>query len=87
MRLKSTCLIALALIVCTMMAQAREYSPKFYCGVVGTSVEDAKRLLMTQYQIDEPEAHRRMQQYAMRHGIKMTEYAAILLQNSEGTEV
>ncbi len=34
MRLKSTCLIALALIVCTMMAQAREYSPKFYCGVV-----------------------------------------------------
>jgi response regulator NasT len=50
-------------------------------------VEDAKRLLMTQYQIDEPEAHRRMQQYAMRHGIKMTEYAAILLQNSEGTEV
>ena len=43
-------------------------------------VEDAKRLLMTQYQIDEPEAHRRMQQYAMRHGIKMTDYAAQLLQ-------
>ena len=50
-------------------------------------VEDAKRLLMNQYEISEPEAHRRMQQYAMRHGIKMTEYAAILLQNSEGTEV
>ena len=43
-------------------------------------VEDAKRLLMDQYQIDEPEAHRRMQQYAMRHGIKMTDYAAQLLQ-------
>lgn len=43
-------------------------------------VEDAKHLLMTQYQIDEPEAHRRMQQYAMRHGIKMTDYAAQLLQ-------
>ena len=43
-------------------------------------VEDAKRLLMAQYQIDEPEAHRRMQQYAMRHGIKMTDYAQLLLQ-------
>ena len=43
-------------------------------------VEDAKRLLMAQYRIDEPEDHRRMQQYAMRHGIKMTDYAAELLQ-------
>jgi len=43
-------------------------------------VEDAKRLLMEQYQIDEPEAHRRMQRYAMRHGMKMTDYAAQLLQ-------
>jgi len=43
-------------------------------------VEDAKRLLMNQYEIGEPEAHRRMQQYAMRHGIKMTDYAAQLLQ-------
>lgn len=43
-------------------------------------VEEAKRQLMTQYQIDEPEAHRRMQQYAMRHGIKMTDYAVQLLQ-------
>ena len=43
-------------------------------------VEDAKRLLMNQYEIDEPEAHRRMQQYAMRHGIKMTDYAQLLLQ-------
>ena len=43
-------------------------------------VEDAKRLLMVRCQIDEPEAHRRMQQYAMRHGIKMTDYAQLLLQ-------
>ena len=43
-------------------------------------VEDAKHLLMDQFEIDEPEAHRRMQQYAMRHGIKMTEYAQLLLQ-------
>ena len=50
-------------------------------------VEQAKFLLMRTCGIDEPEAHRRMQQYAMRHGIKMTDYAAILLRNSEGTEV
>ena len=43
-------------------------------------VADAKRLLMRDYGIDEPEAHRRMQQYAMRHGVKMTDYAAQLLQ-------
>ena len=43
-------------------------------------VEDAKRLLMNRYRIDEPEAHRRMQQYAMRHNMKMTDYAAQLLQ-------
>ena len=49
-------------------------------------VENAKRLLMQKYGIDEPEAHRRMQQYAMKHSLKMTDYAAMLLQNSEGTE-
>ena len=43
-------------------------------------VEDAKRLLMDKYRIDEPEAHRRMQRYAMRHNMKMTDYAAQLLQ-------
>ena len=43
-------------------------------------VEEAKRLLMDRYRIDEPEAHRRMQQYAMRHNMKMTDYAAQLLQ-------
>lgn len=49
-------------------------------------VERAKALMMARESIAEPEAHRRMQQYAMRHGIKMTEYAALLLRNSEGTE-
>ena len=43
-------------------------------------VEQAKLLLMRECDIDEPEAHRRMQQYAMRHGIKMTDYAQLLLQ-------
>ena len=43
-------------------------------------VEQAKRLLMRTWGIDEPEAHRRMQQYAMRHGVKMTEYALRIIQ-------
>ncbi len=50
-------------------------------------VEDAKGLLMRELGIGEPEAHRRMQLYAMRHHMKMTDYAAMLLQRSEGTEV
>ncbi len=43
-------------------------------------VEEAKRLLMRANGIDEPEAHRRMQQYAMRHNMKMTEYALRIIQ-------
>jgi response regulator NasT len=43
-------------------------------------VKQAKFLLMRTWGIDEPEAHRRMQQYAMRHGIKMTEYALRIIQ-------
>ena len=43
-------------------------------------VERAKALLMKKNHLSEPEAHRRMQQYAMRHGMKMTEYALALLQ-------
>ena len=43
-------------------------------------VDEAKRLLMREQGISEPEAHRQMQKYAMRQSIKMTEYAAQLLQ-------
>jgi len=43
-------------------------------------VEEAKRLLMREYGIDEPEAHRLMQVYVMRHNMRMTDYAAQLLQ-------
>ena len=43
-------------------------------------VEDAKRLLMRREGIDEPTAHRHIQAYAMRHNMKMTDYAAQLLQ-------
>ena len=42
-------------------------------------VEQAKKLLMKQQGITEPEAHRAMQQYAMNHGIKMIEYAEQVL--------
>lgn len=52
-----------------------------------TLVEAAKALLMRRDGITEPEAHRQIQLYAMRHSMKMTDYAARLLQDSEGTEV
>ena len=45
-----------------------------------TLVEEAKRLLMRREGIDEPTAHRHIQVYAMRHNMKMTDYAAQLLQ-------
>ena len=47
-------------------------------------VEQAKRLLMDRYHIDEPTAHRRMQQYAMKHNLKMTDYARALLTAPDG---
>jgi len=43
-------------------------------------VERAKALIMKERGIPEPEAHRAMQQYCMRHGMRMTEYAERLLQ-------
>ena len=43
-------------------------------------VERAKALLMQTDSITEAEAHRRMQRYAMTHGIKMKDYAIQLLQ-------
>ena len=45
------------------------------------TVEQAKMLLMRTRHLTEPEAHRTIQQYAMDHGMKMTEYAAQLLQS------
>ncbi len=45
-------------------------------------VEQAKQLIMRQYGITEPEAHRELQQYAMRHGMKMTDYAAQIVNMS-----
>ena len=45
-------------------------------------VEQAKELLMARDGITEPEAHRAMQQYAMRHGMKMADYARQILETS-----
>ena len=49
-------------------------------------VEQAKELLMAREGITEPEAHRAMQQYAMRHGMKMADYARQIIQTSMRTE-
>ena len=50
------------------------------------TVERAKAVLMKQKGLTEPEAHRAMQQYAMNHGMKMTEFAARILKSADGTE-
>ena len=50
------------------------------------TVENAKRLLMEQRGLTEPEAHRALQQYAMNHGMKMAEYAEEILRSSAKTE-
>ena len=62
-----------------MLAQMHSMHLPKRSGVDRTIVEEAKRLLMREYGIDEPEAHRRMQRYAMRHGISMVDYASQLL--------
>ena len=49
-------------------------------------VERAKRLLMEQHGFSEPEAHRAIQQYSMKHGMKMAEYAAQIIGLSKGKD-
>ncbi len=49
-------------------------------------VERAKKLLMKQKGITEPEAHRMLQQYAMNHGVRMADQAASILEASRETE-
>ncbi len=46
------------------------------------TVEAAKRILMKREGIPEGVAHRKMQQYAMNHGMKMSEYAAQILSSA-----
>ena len=49
-------------------------------------VEQAKELLMRKTRYSEPEAHRAIQQYAMRHGVKMADYAKEIVAASRRTE-
>jgi len=50
-------------------------------------VEKAKRLMMRREGLSEAEAHRMLQRYAMNHGMKMTDYAAKILEmHGSGTE-
>ena len=46
-------------------------------------VERVKALLMKEKGLTEPEAHHAMQQYAMNHGMKMTEFAARILESKK----
>ena len=50
-------------------------------------VEQAKEVLMRRHGVTEPEAHRALQQYAMNHGMKMADYAAMILNSSKETEM
>ena len=52
-------------------------------GLQMDEIEKARLSESLRYQIDEPEAHRRLQRSAMRHGMKMADCAALVLQSSE----
>ena len=65
-----------------MLAQLHQMSLPKRTGTEKQTVEQAKKLLMQKHGITEPEAHRALQRYAMRHGMKMAEYAAQILKES-----
>ena len=46
------------------------------------TVEEAKKILMAQQGLSEPEAHHMLQKYAMDHGVKMADYAANIIRQS-----
>ena len=51
-------------------------------GTEKETVEKAKQLLMQREGMTETQAHRHMQRYAMDHGIRMADYAALILHTS-----
>ena len=65
-----------------MLAQMQKMQMPRREGRDKETVEQAKRLLMEQKGLTEPEAHRAIQQYAMRHGMKMADYAREILETS-----
>ena len=69
-----------------MLAQLHQMKLPKRSGDEKEIVERAKEILMRKTRCSEPEAHRAMQQYAMRHGIKMADYAKQIIQTSMRTE-
>jgi response regulator NasT len=69
-----------------MLSQLHRMRLPKRAGTEKETVEQAKKMLMKQHGITEPEAHRAMQQYAMNHGMKMADYAEQILHTSKETE-
>lgn len=69
-----------------MLSQLHQMRLPKRAGTEKEAVDQAKRLLMKQHGITEPEAHRALQQYAMNHGVKMADYAAQILRASRETD-
>lgn len=69
-----------------MLSQLHQMRLPRRMGSAKETVEEAKRLLMQEHQLTEPEAHRFIQQYAMNHGLKMADYAAQIIRTSKRTE-
>lgn len=69
-----------------MLSQLHQMRLPKRAGTEKETVEQAKKLLMKQHGLTEPEAHRALQQYAMNHGVKMADYAAQILRTSRETD-
>ncbi len=66
-----------------MLSQLHAMRLPHRTGAEKALVDQAKALMMRKDGIDEPEAHRRMQRFAMRHSMKMTDYAAMVLRDED----
>lgn len=69
-----------------MLIQLRQRQIPKRTGRDKALVDQAKAYLMKRDGLSEPEAHHRLQKYAMDHGVKMVDYAARLLQSARLTE-
>ena len=69
-----------------MLAQLRQRQLPKRTGREKALIEQAKTCLMKRDGLSEPEAHHRLQKYAMDHGMKMVDYAARLLQSAHLSE-
>ena len=67
-----------------MLSQLHQMRLPKRTGTDKQTVEQAKQVLMRRLRVTEPEAHRMLQQYAMNHGVRMTEYAAQIIREDGG---